>query len=159
MKLHSAIVSAALICGVAATMAWADDDGSRRRVRLGGIVAGASYTSGPAWYGPYGWYGPGYYQPWWGLYDPFWSSSYIHPGLYRGFASGPNLGQIKLEAPKDASVYLDGAFAGSAQKLKSIWLEPGVYQVKVAGVSGGEFEKKVYVLSGKTLNLRADLRP
>ena len=61
------------------------------------------------------------------------------------------MGQIKLDAPKDASVYLDGAFAGSVQKLKSIWLEPGIYELQVAGVNGGEYRKKVYVLSGKTL--------
>ena len=93
--------------------------------------AGVSHYSGPGFYRPWG-YGPGLYQPWWGLYDPFWSSSYLHPGLYqRVCLRVPNLGQIKLDAPKDASVYLDGGFAGSAQKLKSIWLEPGIYELQV----------------------------
>jgi len=69
------------------------------------------------------------------------------------------MGQLKLAAPKDASVYLDGAFAGSVQKLKSIWLEPGIYELKIAGVNGREFQKKVYVLSGKTLDIRAELKP
>jgi hypothetical protein len=137
--------------------AWASDDDSRTRVRLGGVVAGFNYSSGPGWYGPWG-YGPGFYRPYWGMYDPFWTSSYLHPGLYRGFASGPNMGQIKLDAPKEASVYLDGAFAGTVQKLKSIWLEPGIYELQVANPGGGEFKKKVYVLSGKTLNIRAELK-
>jgi PEGA domain len=138
--------------------AFAGDDDSRRRVRLGGISAGASYMTGPAWYGPWS-YGPGFYRPWWGLYDPFWSSPYLHSGLYRGFAAGPGMGQIKLNAPKEASVYLDGAFAGSAQKLKSIWLEPGVYELEVSNAAGHQYRKKVYVLSGKTLDIRAELRP
>ena len=77
------------------------------------------------------------------MYDPFWSSAYLHPGLYRGFAyAGPNMGQIKLDAPKDASVYLDGAFAGTVQKLKSIWLEPGIYELQVASPAGGEYQKE-----------------
>jgi hypothetical protein len=92
------------------------------------------------------------------MYDPFWTSAYLHPGLYRGFASGPNMGQIKLYAPKSASVYLDGAFAGTVEKLKTISLEPGIYELQVANPGGGEFKKKVYVLSGKTLNIRAELR-
>jgi hypothetical protein len=145
-----------LIGCLAASAAFAD----RPRVRLGGVVVGASYTSGPAWYGygPWG-YGPGFYRPWWGLYDPFWTSSYLHPVLYGGYYNGPNMGQIKLDAPKDASVYLDGAFAGMASKLKTISLEPGIYQLEVKGSSGGEYRKKVYVLSGKTLDIRAEVKP
>lgn len=128
----------------------------RPRVRLGGVTVGAGYNSGPAWFGPSPWgYGPGFYRPWWGMYDPFWTSSFIHPALYGGFYNGPNMGQIRLEAPKDASVYLDGAFAGVAEKLKTIPLEPGIYELEVKGASGGEFRKKVYILSGKTLNIRA----
>ena len=69
------------------------------------------------------------------------------------------MGEIKLKAPKDASVYLDGGFAGSAEKLKSMWLEPGIYQLQVSSPDGSEYRKKVYVLSGKTLDIRAELRP
>ena len=145
-----------LATGLPITSTWADDD-SRTRVRLGGVVAGFNYSNGP-FYGPWG-YGPGFYRPYWGMYDPFWTSSYLHPGLYRGFAyAGPEMGQIKLDAPKEASVYLDGAFAGTVQKLKSIWLEPGIYELQVSNPTGGEFKKKVYVLSGKTLNIRAELK-
>jgi hypothetical protein len=150
------------LCGVVvlagfliAANAFAGDDSSRRRVRLGGVMVGANYSTGPAWYGPWG-MGPGFYRPWWGLYDPFWSSGFLHPGLYRGFGHGPDMGQIKLKAAKDSFVYLDGAFAGSAEKLKSIWLEPGVYELQVSNPDGFEFKKKVYVLSGKTLDLRAE---
>jgi len=147
-----------LVGGLLGNCAYADNDGSRPRVRLGGVVVDGSYTSGPGWYGPWG-YGSGFYQPWWGLYDPFWTSAYVHPALYGGFVSGPNMGQVKLNAPKDASVYLDGAFAGSVEKLKSIPLEPGIYELKISGANGSEYHKKIYVLSGKTLNIRAELKP
>lgn len=123
-------------------------------------MVGANYANGPAWYGPGSWvYGPGMYRPWWGLYDPFWTSAYIHPALYGGFYNGPNMGQIKLDAPKTASVYLDGAFAGTADKLKTIPLEPGIYRLEVKGSADSEFSKKVYILSGKTLNIRAEVKP
>ncbi|HYI97070.1 MAG TPA: PEGA domain-containing protein [Bryobacteraceae bacterium] len=145
-----------LISILAVSAAFAD----KPRVRLGGVVVGANYSSRPAWYGPGPWgYGPGIYRPWWGLYDPFWTSSYIHPALYGGFYTGPNMGEIKLDAPKDASVYLDGAFAGVANKLKTISLEPGIYELNVKGTSGEGYRKKVYVLSGKTLNIRAEVKP
>jgi hypothetical protein len=123
-------------------------------------MVGANYSSGPAWYGAGPWgYGPGIYRPWWGLYDPFWTSSFIHPALYGGFYNGPNMGQIKLNAPKDASVYLDGAFAGTVSKLKTISLEPGIYDLEVKGATGSEYRKKVYGLSGKTLDIRAEVKP
>lgn len=153
--------SISLLGFLSVATALAADDDSKRRVRIGGIVAGVNYTRGPGWfpgaYGP-GFYGPGFYRSWWGLYDPFWYSPFIHPGLYSGFGFGPDMGEIKLDAPKDASVYIDGAFAGPVDKLKSIWLEPGIYQLQVTGGSGAEYKKKVYVLSGKTLRLRADLK-
>jgi hypothetical protein len=69
------------------------------------------------------------------------------------------MGQIKLDAHKNASVYVDGAFAGPAGKLKSMWLEPGIYELQVVGTGGEEYKRKLYVLSGKTLNIRTGVRP
>lgn len=134
------------------------------RVRVGSIQVSGSYTHGwgPGWWGP-GWYGPwgpAWRSPYWGFYDPFWYGSWMHPGYLRGFAQGPGMGEIKLSSPsKDAIVLLDGAYAGEARKLKSLWLEPGIYHIEVRDAKAGSFEKKVYVLSGKTLELRAQLTP
>jgi hypothetical protein len=127
------------------------------RIRLGGVVVGGSYSNG--WYGP-GWWGPGYARPW-GFYDPFWygGGPWIHPGFYGGWMQGPGMGEVKVSnVPRDAVVLIDGAYAGEARKLKSMWLEPGVYNLEVR-LGDSSFQKKVYVLSGKTLELRADLRP
>lgn len=156
--------SALLVALSAAVMLADDDDRPRRRVRLGGIMVGASYTSGRAW-GP-GWGYPGYYPGWWGynpafgsLYSPFWYSPWIHPGLLSGFGQGPNMGEVRLTGSKTASVYVDGAYAGPANKLKSMWLEPGVYNLELRDAGGSGFERKIYVLSGKTLDLRAPEQP
>jgi hypothetical protein len=161
---RAAFIIAALSLSVPVILAAdkRDDDGDTdyrrgRRVRIGGIMVGASYFHGPAWYPRYPYYGWGY--PYWGLYDPFWYSPWVHPGLYSGFAQGPNMGQVKVKsASKEASVYLDGAYAGTLEKLKSMWLEPGAYNLEVRDYGGRSFKKRIYVLTGKTLELRADLQ-
>ncbi len=131
------------------------------RVRLGGIYVGAGYShmSGPGYYpGYYGyrpWLWSGYAWPY--AYDPFFYGPYMYPGFLTGYGYHPNMGEIKLRSDdKDAWVYLDGALAGKAEKLKSMWLEPGSYQLEVRS-GDKKFGRKVYVLSGKTLKLVADL--
>ncbi len=150
-----------------------------KRVRLGGVYvgAGAAFGTGPYWgpgrYGtvPYGfgWYG---YSPWMSpLWSPWFASpfgpafgwpaaSWIHPGYWGGFAQSPGAGEVLLRTPhKDDTVMVDGAYAGLAKDLKSFWLEPGVYLIGVAAENGDSFEKKIYVLSGKTLRINATLSP
>ena len=95
-----------------------------------------------------------------GYYNPFWYGPFIHPGFYNGFAQQPDMGQLRLEAPaKGASVYVDGAYAGPAEKLKRFWLSPGVYNLEVRDNRQQSFQQRVYVLSGKTLAIRAELQP
>jgi hypothetical protein len=97
-------------------------------MRLGTISIGAGYGyySGPYWPG----YWAGYYPPplWGGWYDS-WFAPYYAP-VY--FAPQINNGQVNLQtSDKNAEVYLDGAYAGTASKLKNFWLAPGVYQLEV----------------------------
>ena len=51
-------------------------------------------------------------------------------------------------------VYVDDAYAGEVRKLKTMWLEPGVYKLEVRD-GDRKFARKIYVLSGKTLDLKA----
>ena len=128
----------AAIAGTAATGAGETPAAQPKHshVRLGGLVLGAGYANSPYWYSPY-----------------------IYPGLYTGFLQQPNMGQIKLATvDRDASVYVDGAYAGSAQKLKSFWLAPGVYNLELRDATQRTFRQRVYVLSGKTLAIRAKLQ-
>lgn len=131
---------------------------AHRRIRFGGLMVGVGYSSGP-FYSPFGYYPP-YFPGYWGLYDPIWYSPFVHPGLYTGFLQGPNMGELKLKtASKDASLYVDGAFAGLVEKLKKFWLAPGVYNIEVRDPSDRAFRQRVYVLSGKTLEIHAALIP
>ena len=57
---------------------------------------------------------------------------------------------------KTAWVYLDGALAGRADHLRSMWLDPGVYKFEVRD-GDRSYVQRIYVLTGKTLKLTPDL--
>jgi PEGA domain len=109
------------------------------------IVGGGFYGRG--WYGPGwgwgGWYGPGwYYGPWgWG------------PGYYV-----PNAGKVKIVTPdKNASVYIDGGYAGPVAKLKKFSLRPGNHEIALRDPSGHTFyQERVQVIPGKTIEIHTN---
>ncbi len=120
------------------------------KVRLGGISVTAGYSRGlyPSCYYPGLWCDPFFYP--WGFGYPYYPAFYTSPG--------PNLGQVKLQTPyKDAEVYLDGAYAGTVAELKSsIWLEPGVYELELRPPGREPMQKRIYVLTGKTVKIKLD---
>jgi hypothetical protein len=63
------------------------------------------------------------------------------------------MGQIKLDAPKGSTVYLDGALAGSAEKLRSMWLEPGIYELQGYGVKTAMSIARRYMCSAAKLSV------
>jgi|GEM_PF-2303289 hypothetical protein len=146
-----------------------DEDAPKHRshIHLGTISFGAGYTRYSSgfffpYYGygfyPYAGYGP-FYSPFvYGFYDPFYGPYYS--GFYPGnMGYAPDKGEVKLDkAGKGAQVYLNGAFAGPADKLKSMWLDPGAYDLSVSTPSGQKFEQRIYVISGKTLKIRPQVK-
>jgi hypothetical protein len=137
-----------------------DDSGqnSKWHVRLGTISVGAGYVSSPFFFGPfwpYGFYPYSFaYAPF--FYDPFFSPFYgPYPG---GFGYGPDKGEVRLNAnPKNAEVFLDGAYAGTANHLKSMWLSSGAYNLSVSVPGRKPFQQRIYVLNGKSLKIDAKL--
>jgi len=138
---------------------------SKFRFRLGGISVGAGYThfSGPYYYpyaypyayAPFGypgdWVAASYWYPISSLYPPY------GPGA---FGYGDGRGEVRLMAgPKAAEVYIDGGYAGTADKLKSMWLDPGAYDLTVSAGGREPFHQRLYVLSGKSLKISAKLNP
>ena len=97
---------------------------------------------GPGYWGPayYGWYGPGY----WGPY---------------GYAEYPaaNVGKVKIDTKmKNASVYVDGGYAGTVGDLKTFSLRPGSHNIEVRDPAGQTImQQKIDVLAGKTTKLGA----
>ena len=137
-------------------LATDDNPSHRYHWRLGTVALNAGYMSGPLWfpYAPYGYYP--YYAGW---FDPLWApfSPYYYPA---SFSYGSDKGEVVLKAdPKDAAVYIDGAYAGTVQRLKNIWLDPGAYDVSLSAAGRQPFHQRVYVLTGKTLNISAKLVP
>ena len=124
-------------------------------LRLGTITAGAGYFSEPLFYpyGPYGWYT--YYSA--AFWDPFWGP-YGSFGYLPNLAYGNDKGEVKLAAdPKQAGVYIDGAYAGTADRLKTLWLDPGAYDLSLSYAGRESFHQRIYVLTGKSLKITAKL--
>ncbi len=117
-------------------------------IKFGGIVVGVGYSSGP-YYG----YGYPYYDPFW--YGPFGSP--FGPMFYTS-APGRPMGEIKLEnaVDKQSEIYINGAFAGLAKDLRHIWLDPGAYDFELRAKNQEPIQKRVYVLTNKTLKLGFD---
>ncbi|HKR85502.1 MAG TPA: hypothetical protein VJS37_15195, partial [Terriglobales bacterium] len=121
----------------------------RTRVRLGGVAVSAGYSNFFPGFYPYDlFYYPliaMWWNPYWGFYRPF-------PPDY--FSSGSGKGELKLSGlPKNASVYVNGGYAGTADHLKSFWLDPGVYDLEVSVPDGERYKQRLYVLTGKTLHI------
>jgi hypothetical protein len=132
-------------------------------LHLGTVSVGAGYSrfSSP-FYDPYSFYpfppsilpgfGTRYSSRFW---DPYWG--YFYPAGYFSYNDGK--GEVRLAAPKQADVYLDNAYAGKAEKLKSIWLQPGAYDLSVSNSDHASYHQRIYVLSGKSLRITAKLEP
>ncbi|MEO5922746.1 MAG: hypothetical protein ABIR70_02865 [Bryobacteraceae bacterium] len=105
--------SALAVAAVLATMPTAE---AQRGFRGGGfrprILVGPAYGYGyPGYYGYGGYYG----------------------GYGFGFNAHPNAGKLKLDTKqKDAQVFIDGSYAGTAKEMKSTWLRQGTYALEVS---------------------------
>jgi hypothetical protein len=131
-------------------------------IHLRGISVGVGYShfSGP--YYPYypGYfrsYYPGYYPAWAG-WDPFWDP-YASRMVYDVRTADKGEVHLKDVAPQ-SEIYVDGAYAGIAKDLRTMWLAPGAYNVEARSASRPPVQKKIYVLTGKRLNVRmAEVKP
>jgi hypothetical protein len=133
---------------------------------LGTISVGGGYYSDP--FTPYGPYPSDSYGPY--PYSAFYVPQYSVEGswlpyVWKGRAPYPydlayrsQKGEVKLAAdPAAAEVYIDGAFAGTASRLKRMWLEPGAYDISIVSPGLETFHQRLYVLSGKSLKVDARL--
>lgn len=89
------------------------------------------------------------YRAWpgWGWGDPY----------YVPERQVPATGDVKLIAPvKGASVYVDGGFAGRADKLKKFPLTLGTHDIEVRDQRGHVLhQERVQVIRGKTVDVYA----
>jgi PEGA domain len=94
----------------------------------------------------------------WGWYSPFYYGRYGYYGFYGPYGY-PNAGEVKLHTNmKDAQVFINGAYAGTAGKLKSMWFRPNTYDLEIRAPGRTQYTERIYVIAGKTLHVHADLR-
>ena len=106
---------------------------------------------GVGFYGgyPYG-YGPWGYGPW-GY--PYYAYPYAYaPYGYGGYYGRP-MGEVHIKSPEsNAMIYINGAFAGRAHDLKTIYLAPGTYNIEQR--IGSDVQKeRLYVLANHSLKI------
>ncbi len=84
----------------------------------------------------------------WAPYDPFWGPW----GPPYTYVPAPYSGDVKLKTDmKDASVYVDGGYAGKASKLKRFSLRAGTHDIELRDSEGHTFfRQRIEVLVGKT---------
>jgi hypothetical protein len=94
----------------------------------------------------------------WGWYDPYWGPyPYGYYGYY-GYDGASANGAVKFDTDvKDAEVFIDGAYAGTVGKLKTMYLRPGTYNFELRAPGRTQFDQKVYVVAGKTLHVNPNL--
>jgi len=114
------------------------------------------YPWGYGGYGGYysGYYGGGYYDPW----GPY-GGGYYYPSYYsRGYEGGLRL---KVQ-PSDASVFVDGYYAGEVDEFDNIFqrlpIEPGPHRIEVRADGYEPMVFEVRILPGRTLTYRGELR-
>jgi hypothetical protein len=67
-------------------------------------------------------------------------------------------GMLRLDVrPSDASIYVDGAFRGTARDLDRLRLSPGRHRIEMVRPGYRTVEREVDIRPGETSDLRADL--
>jgi hypothetical protein len=106
----------------------------------GGIVVHGGFIGG--WYSPF-------WGPYWG---PYWG-----PGWGPGYYPYPNTGEIKIDTKvRDAQVFINDAYLGTAHDNKTIHLKPGAYKIEIREPGREPYIRNVYVTVDKTLHLRPE---
>jgi hypothetical protein len=104
-------------------------------------AAARVFVGGGGWIGPgWGWgWGPGWYG---------WGPA---PAYYWG----PPAGKVKIDThDRDASVYVDGGYAGPVAHMKKFSLRPGAHDLEVLAPNGQPlFNQRIEVIQGRTTEI------
>lgn len=96
--------------------------------------------------------GGGFYSPFWG---PYWGAPYYGYGYSAYY---PNSGEVKLDTKvKDASVFINGAYAGTTHENKTMHLRPGSYTIEIKQGGTTPYSGKIFVAAGKTIHIHPEL--
>ena len=91
-----------------------------------------------------------YYDPWWGW---GWAPAYA-PYAQTNYAGTVKIEHGDAAIYRDASLYIDGGYAGRADKLKKFDLPPGTHTIELRDSDGRRLhEERVHVIAGKTVKI------
>jgi hypothetical protein len=110
------------------------------------------FGGGPRFFGPSFYVGPGFYPGWYGY--GYYGLGYYEP---YGYVAGPTASKVKFETKaKNAQVYVDGAYAGTAQQLGAFPLKAGNHNVELRDATGQTiYSQQVDVIAGRTLKIKS----
>jgi hypothetical protein len=117
----------------------------------------------PYYYGAYGYpYYGGYYGYSYGGYYPTGYPAYGYDGYVVPRGGYAAYGGIRIQgAPRNAEVYVDGAYAGIVDDYDGVFqrldLEPGSHEIEIRG-AGRPLTYDVNVTPGQTVTLHANVR-
>ena len=101
-------------------------------------------------------FGLGWYDPFWG---PYYGDYWYAPYYYEPYVSHADSGKVKLDTDvKNAEVYVDGARAGEAGNLKTMWLKAGTHTIELRAPGYATYSENIYVVAGKTITLHPELQ-
>ena len=67
-------------------------------------------------------------------------------------------GNLELTVrPEDASVYVDGAFRGSAREASTLKLAPGPHRIEIVRPGYKTLEKQIDIVPGQTTDVKLEL--
>jgi len=92
-----------------------------------------------------------------GYYDPWWYNPWYPYGPYYGPYYAPNSGEVKIKTDmKNAQVYVDGGYVGTAREIKNFPLSAGTHQIELRDSEGRTFfRESVNVIAGRTIKINA----
>jgi len=138
------------------------------------------YYYSPRYYGyrPYYFYRPGYYTAFSFGFGPYGRGSFYYDSYYSSYVFYPHTivrygdygsygyatGSLRLDVePRDAQVYIDGAYAGLVDDFdgtfQSLRLEAGTYQVEMVLPGFETLGFQVRILPGEKTTYRGELLP
>jgi hypothetical protein len=122
-----------------------------------GLISGSIGVAGFSAYSAYGAYGA------YGTYGAYGAPYYAHGPHYPN-ASSYDMGGVRLRMrPRDAQVFVDGAYAGIVDDFdgtfQQLRLEAGAHKIEVRMPGFEDLEMDVHVQPGRTVTLHEDLRP
>jgi len=117
---------------------------------LTSLVPSAAFCAGRG-----GVVGPGFAPL--GFYEPYGLAGFgAYP--FAPYAIAPNAGEVKIDTHvQDASVFINGNYAGRVGQLKTMTMLAGNYSIEIREFGRPPLDAQIFVVAGKSIKLHPDV--